>query len=114
MGLTSITPLWHEDELKILKQILALEFKVIITGVYAYGFDESWLGRRLTEKTVENLKKLKRSYGVSLVGEGGEYETLVLDAPLLKNRIKIVTAEKIWNGQSGHLLIKKAVLKDKS
>ncbi len=113
LGLTSITPLWHEEELKILQKILKLEFSVIITGVYAYGFNESWLGRSLTETTVDDLKKLKQSYGISLVGEGGEYESLVLDAPLLKSSIEIVTAEKIWDGQSGHLLIKNAVLKEK-
>ena len=113
LGLTSITPLWHEEELKILQKMLELEFSVIITGVYAYGFDESWLGRSLTEKTVDDLKKLKQSYGISLVGEGGEYETLVLDGPLLKSSIEIVTAEKIWDGQSGHLFIKDAVLKAK-
>jgi diphthamide synthase (EF-2-diphthine--ammonia ligase) len=47
------------------------------------------------------------------VGEGGEYETLVLDGTFFKKRIKVVEAEKVWKGQSGYLLISKAELEDK-
>ncbi|MDI6691181.1 MAG: TIGR00289 family protein, partial [Candidatus Bathyarchaeota archaeon] len=52
-------------------------------------------------------------YGVSVVGEGGEYETLVLDAPFFKKRIRIVEAEKVWKNQSGYLLVTKAELENK-
>jgi predicted ATP pyrophosphatase (TIGR00289 family) len=113
LGLQSIMPLWHNDESDILQEILTLEFKAIITGVYAYGFSQKWLGREITQKTVEALMKLNRKYGVSLVGEGGEYETLVLDAPFFKKRIEIVEAEKVWENQSGYLTVRKAKLKKK-
>jgi diphthamide synthase (EF-2-diphthine--ammonia ligase) len=56
---------------------------------------------------------LNRRYGISLVGEGGEYETLVLDAPFFKKRIEIIEAEKIWKNQSGYFLITKAKLENK-
>ena len=113
LRLKSIMPLWHEDELDILKEILDLEFEVIITGVYAYGFDREWLGRKISEKTVEALMELKRRYGISLVGEGGEYETLVLDALFFKKKIKIIKAEKVWENQSGYFLVTKAKLENK-
>jgi diphthamide synthase (EF-2-diphthine--ammonia ligase) len=54
------------------------------------------------------LVELNRKYGVSLVGEGGEYESMVLDAPLFKKRIKVVEAQRVWKGQSGYLHITKA------
>ncbi|MCD6431368.1 TIGR00289 family protein [Candidatus Bathyarchaeota archaeon] len=113
LNIKSITPLWHEKPLNILKEILNLRFEVIITGVYAYGFDKEWLGRRINEKAVEELVKLSKKYKISLVGEGGEYETLVLDAPLFKKRIKILEFEEIWENQSGLLLVKKARLESK-
>lgn len=113
LKLKSIMPLWHENELDILREILDLNFEVIITGVYAYGFNREWLGREIDEKTVKALMKLNRKYGVSLVGEGGEYETLVLDTPFFKKKIRIVKAEKIWENQSGHFLVTKAKLEKK-
>jgi diphthamide synthase (EF-2-diphthine--ammonia ligase) len=30
------------------------------------------------------------------MGEGGEYETLVLDAPIFKRRIKVMNYDKQW------------------
>lgn len=111
--LKSIMPLWHENPLDILKEILDLKFDVIITGVYAYGFSKKWLGRKIDEDTIEALMELNRQYNVSLVGEGGEYETLVLDAPFFKKRIKIIEAEKIWKNQSGYFQITKAKLENK-
>jgi len=113
LGLKSVMPLWHENELDVLNEILGLRFKVIITGVYAYGFDKEWLGRIIDEKTVIDMMELNRKYGVSLVGEGGEYETLVLDAPLFRKRIKIIKAEEIWENQSGYFLVTKAKLENK-
>jgi len=113
LKLKCITPLWQENPLDILKEILTLKFEVIITGVYAYGFDKEWLGRKIDKTTIKALMELNRRYGISPVGEGGEYETLVLDASFFKKRIKIVEAEKVWKNQSGYLLVTKARLVNK-
>jgi len=114
LSLESIAPLWHENPLKLLKEMISLDFEAIIVGVYAYGFDESWLGRRIDCATLHDLTELNRKYQVSLVGEGGEYETLVLDAPFFRKRIRLLQVEKVWADQSGHLLVKEAELTDKA
>jgi len=114
LNLTPIAPLWGEDPREILNSLIDLKFKVIITGVYAYGFDESWLGREINANTVKELIELNRRLGVSIVGEGGEYETLVLDTPFFKKRIKILKYEKIWKGDSGYLKVLKATLAEKT
>jgi len=113
LALKCINPLWQEKPIKLLKEILALKFEVIITGVYAHGLNQEWLGRKIDENTVKDLIILNKRYGISPVGEGGEYETLVLDAPFFKKKIKIVEVEKIWRHQSGHFLIRKAKLESK-
>ena len=113
LGLKCITPLWHENPLQMLREILDLNFQVIVTGVCAYGFSREWLGRKIDEAVVADLMELGRKYGVSLVGEGGEYETLVLDVPFFKRRLKIVEAEKVWKNQSGYFLVTKAELENK-
>lgn len=113
LNLKCITPLWQQNPHEILREILDLNFEVVVTGVYAYGFSKEWLGRKIDAEAVEALVDLNKRFGVSLVGEGGEYETLVLDAPFFRKKLRIIEAETIWKGQSGHLLIKKAVLENK-
>jgi len=113
LGLKHVAPLWHEDPVKLLDEVVSTGLDTIIVGVYAHGFDEKWLGRRIDRATIEDLVELNRKFSVSLVGEGGEYETLVLDAPFFKKRIELVETEKVWEGQSGYLLVKKVVLIDK-
>ncbi len=113
LNLKSIAPLWHRDQLEILREILRLRFEVVITGVYAFGFDEGWLGRRIDASVIEDLLRLNKAYGVSIVGEGGEFETLVVDAPFYRKTIRILKAEKVWKGQSGHYQISKAQLENK-
>lgn len=114
LGLESLTPLWHEEPLDLLNEIVRLRFSVTITAVFAYGFDESWLGRKMDQTAIADLVSLNRKHGISLVGEGGEYETLVLDAPLYKRRIAIMEAEKTWKDQNGLFRIVKAELEGKS
>ncbi|MCW4014789.1 MAG: TIGR00289 family protein [Candidatus Bathyarchaeota archaeon] len=113
LGIKSVAPLWQQDPLDIMKELLDLKFKVILVGVYAYGLDQTWLGQQITTKTLEKLVKLHEKYQISLVGEGGEYESLVLDAPIFKKRIEIVQAESNYENNSGVLTIKKAKLVDK-
>lgn len=113
LNLKSIAPLWREDPKKLLWEIVNLKFEVVIVGVYAYGFDVSWLGRKITRETIDNLIELGEKYQISVVGEGGEYETLVLNAPFLKKRIQLVQTLKVWENHSGYLVVKKAKLLEK-
>ena len=110
LGLKHIAPLWHEEPLELLNEIVTLKMETVIVGVFAYGFNETWLGRKIDEDAVKALVELNRKSQVSLVGEGGEYETLVLDAPFFKKKIQLIEKEKVWEGQSGYLIVKKATL----
>jgi len=114
LNLKSIAPLWQEDSIRLLEEIINLNFEVIIVGVYAYGFDQTWLGRKINSTTLNSLIELNKKYQISPVGEGGEYETLVLDAPFFKKRIRLLRTEKIWENHSGYLLVREAKLVDKA
>jgi len=113
VGLKSITPLWHKDPKRLMETLITDGFSVIFTGVYAYGLDEKWLGRRLDREALKDLVALSRRYQISLVGDGGEYETLVLDAPYFEKRIRILKAKTLWGGESGYLLVEEARLEEK-
>ena len=113
LGLKSVAPLWQQDPLEIMNELIRLKFKVIIVGVYAYGLDQKWLGKEITPETLQKLVELHKKYQISLVGEGGEYESLVLDAPIYKKRLEIVEAETSYENNRGVFVIKEAKLVDK-
>ncbi len=113
LGLESVAPLWHVDPEEYMRQLIDLGFEIILTGVAAEGLDESWLGRKVDEDSLNELLVLNNKYGMHVAFEGGEAETLVLDCPIFKKRVKIVEAEKVWAMDSGFLSIKEAVLEDK-
>lgn len=113
LSLQSCSPLWHRDPQEYMDEIITSGFKVILVSVSAEGLDESWLGRRIDKELLDELLLLHEKYGMHLAFEGGEAETLVLDCPLFKKRIKILNREKIWERDSGYLNIKKAILEDK-
>jgi len=113
LGLKHVAPLWQEEPLRLLEEMISLEMEAVIVGVYAHGFDKTWLGIKIDENTVNDLMELNRKFKVSLVGEGGEYETLVLDAPFFKKKMQLIETEKVWEGQSGYLLVKRAALVNK-
>jgi predicted ATP pyrophosphatase (TIGR00289 family) len=113
LGLASIAPLWGREPIELLSEMLNAAFDIIITSVAAQGFDESWLGRKIDKGVLYDLVELNQRYGVSICGEGGEFESLVIDAPFFKKRIEVVEAEHIWRGTNGYLLIKQATLVEK-
>lgn len=113
LGLESVAPLWHQDPLELMKELMDNKFKIIIVGVYAYGLDRTWLGKEITSESLAKLVELNEKYQISVVGEGGEYESLVLDAPIFKKRIEILETQISYENNSGILSIKDARLVNK-
>jgi ABC transporter with metal-binding/Fe-S-binding domain ATP-binding protein len=113
LGLKSLTPLWGREPLELLEEMLAAGFEIIVTSVSAEGFHEEWLGRKIDRGCLEDLRKLQEKFGVNPSGEGGEYESLVLDAPFFRRRIEPLKLERIWQGDSGHLIVSRARLGEK-
>ncbi|MCX8204136.1 MAG: diphthine--ammonia ligase [Candidatus Nezhaarchaeota archaeon] len=113
LGLKPYSPLWGVDEEAHLRGLIRDRYEVVFTSVSALGLGPEWLGRRLDEEAVEELRRLKKAYGVSLALEGGEAETLVLDSPIHRRRLAIEEASREWRGRSGVLKIIKASLRDK-
>ncbi|WP_457614210.1 diphthine--ammonia ligase, partial [Methanopyrus sp.] len=96
LGIEHVHPLWGMDPFEELELLVELGFEVMIIGVSAAGMDESWLGRRIDEDFIEDVRRLYEEYRIHPAGEGGEYETLVLDAPLFERRIVLERVEKRW------------------
>ncbi len=89
LNLKCLNPIWQKDELKYLHELIENNFKVIIVGVFAYPLDKTWLGREINKQFVNDAIDLNNKYRVHIAGEGGEFETFVLDCPLFKNPLQI-------------------------
>jgi ABC transporter with metal-binding/Fe-S-binding domain ATP-binding protein len=100
LNIVCLNPLWQTDEEKYLYDLIKDNFKVIITGVFAYPLNQSWLGREINEEFIADIKKLNKRYKVSMVGEGGEFETFVLNCPLFKKELKIKSYKDIKEGEN--------------
>jgi uncharacterized protein (TIGR00290 family) len=83
---------------------------VIISGIFAYPLDETWLGKQIDQSIIERLVKLQSQYGISPSGEGGEIETTVLDAPMFRSRIEVTESVTSSKNYSGVYRIKNAKL----
>jgi len=106
LGLTFLAPMWRKDQDMLLDEIVSSGIEAYIVGTYAEGFDASWLGRRIDSACVKDLKNLRRRYGISIMGEGGEYESIVLDAPVYSHGFSIAEADKESGRTSGTLRIR--------
>lgn len=104
-------PLWREDPVTVAEAMLEAGFEISIVQVAAGGLDESWIGRRLDASALAELRELNDRYGVHVLGEGGEFETLVTDGPHMDRPIEF-EAETVWEGTRGHLEITDAWLGD--
>ncbi len=81
LGLKVFTPLWSENPVNYMRWLVRKGFEVEITDVAARGLEKEWEGRVLDQDNVEELIELSEKYGFHAAGEGGEYETQVIDFP---------------------------------
>jgi ABC transporter with metal-binding/Fe-S-binding domain ATP-binding protein len=98
LDLECFNPLWQKDQFELLNDLLFENFKIIITGVFAYPLDKSWIGRKIDHNFIRDIKKYQLDYQINPAGEGGEFETFVFDCPLFKRSLKIL--EKSIEGKN--------------
>ena len=99
LNLECFNPLWQKDEINYLSELIKNKFEIIITAVAAYPLDQIWLGRKINEKFIEDVKKLKQKYKIHPAGEGGEFETFVLNCPLFQKPLKVKSFKDFKEGE---------------
>ena len=105
LGIECFNPLWQKDQMELLNDLVTLGFEVIISGVAADPFDETWLGRKLDRHTIVQLEMFKEQLKLNPAGEGGEYESFVINSPDFKEGIKITKTRNIYAERNGALII---------
>jgi diphthine-ammonia ligase len=110
LSLKSFTPLWHKNPTMLLREQINAGFEIMITGVFAHGLDKTWLGTILDESILPSFLELQQKYQINPAGEGGEYETLVLNGPLFKKKLIVDESSVEWKRDNGVFRIQKARL----
>ena len=100
LNIDCFNPLWQKDQLELLKEIIEHGFDVIITGVFAYPLTDEWLGRHLDNVFLTEVTDLQDKYQINPAGEGGEFESLVVNCPLFERALKIISTKTTGKGNS--------------
>lgn len=106
LGIVCLNPLWNIDEISYLSDLIKEKFRIIIVGVFAYPLNKDWLGRIIDEKFVKEITFLSEKYKINSAGEGGEFETFVLDCPLFGKELFIESFRDVGENNSWRREIK--------
>ena len=93
LNIECFNPLWQKNQLELLKDLIKNKFEIIIVGVFADGLDKSWLGRKIDNKFIKEIVELNKENGINVAGEGGEFESFVVNCPLFKKRLNVSNGE---------------------
>ncbi|MEK6937098.1 MAG: diphthine--ammonia ligase [Nanoarchaeota archaeon] len=102
------------DHVKLMKEMLIKGYDIIITEVAAEGLGMKWLGEKLTLDNLNEFVKTAEKYGFHPGGEGGPYNTLVVDGPIFSKRLEILSFDKVMEGEfNGYVDVKESKVIDK-
>lgn len=92
LDLSLYTPLWHMNTLDLVREVAdRMDARIVVTA--ADGLDESFLGARFDDILIQRLIAVARTRQINIAGEGGEYESLTLNAPFYARPVTYATAE---------------------
>jgi uncharacterized protein (TIGR00290 family) len=86
-----IFPLWQKEREEIIREFIHSGFEAVVVATKADILDSKWIGRKIDQKFIKDLKNLNK---IDLCGEAGEYHTFVTYGPIFKKRIDILNTKK--------------------
>ncbi len=125
LGITMIMPLENPsgDTYDVLAEEISTGIRPIMNCINLDYFGEEWLGREINETSIKDLKALADRQGIDVCSEDGRgFHTMVVDAPLFKEKIEIgkfkkktrKEKSKTWKRKWLYMDIKEAFLKPKN
>jgi diphthine-ammonia ligase len=108
-------PLWRLSPELIIQDLINYRFEIILISVSSMGLDHNFLGKKITPKLISKIRDISYGSDLAITGEGGEYESFVLDAPFFPSRIVIQESRIHWDEfrEEGSLEIIRAALESK-
>lgn len=80
LGLVSIAPLWKSDQMTLLREEIDAGIEAVVVKASAMGLTQDHIGKTVRE-LMDHFADLSVKFGFNMCGEGGEYQTLVVNAP---------------------------------
>jgi diphthine-ammonia ligase len=114
IGRRVYAPLWRVDPLRVVREEIAAGLDIRFVHLAAEGLPPDLLGARLDLGALERLATIgPPGRGPNVAGEGGEYETLVVDAPFFSSRIVLDYVERRRTAGTARLDVRRAHLEPK-
>lgn len=114
LGRPVYAPLWGKEPGRVVREEIAAGLDIRLVAVAAEPLGPDLLGRRLDLALLEEIERRGREQrAVHPAGEGGEYESLVLDLPGWDRRIVLDETEVVATGSSAHLRVVRSHLEPK-
>ncbi len=102
-----------DDHAMLVENMLSKGYKIMITQFASDGL-KSWLGKHITQENFSQLKADAVKYGFHIGFEGGYADTLVVDGPIFKQKLDILSFDKVFESEyAGHVKVTDAVLVEK-
>ncbi len=115
LGRPLFTPLWGKEAHRVVEEEIGAGLDIRFVHLAAEPLSPELLGRRLDTATLRELERLGREVRpVHVAGEGGEFETLVVDAPFFSARVELLETEVVSRGGAHGLVVGGARLVPKS
>ena len=117
LGLTVLSYLWQRDRVELLHEMINSGIDAVLVKVAGAGLDpQKHLGKSLL--TLEpTLMRLHSQYGLDVCGEGGEYESLVLNCSAFKKKLVLQDTKILIDDENytvGYLQIPSCICIDKT
>jgi len=88
------SPLWRKEQRRVLWEEIHAGFDIRVVAVQAEGLGGEWLGAKLDFRALARLETVCKKHGINAAGEGGEYETIVLNGPNFEYGLEIDGSER--------------------
>ncbi len=110
-GRRVFAPLWRVDPGRVVREEIAAGLDIRLVHLAAEPLTPELLGRRLDGPVVADLERRSSTIRpVHVAGEGGEYESLVVDAPFFRQRIELTETDRTEGGGTARLTVRHARL----
>ncbi len=104
-------PLWRKDPARVVREEISAGLAIRLVHLSAEPLTADLLGARLDGPLLEELERRSRTVRrMHVAGEGGEFETLVVDAPFFASRIEIDSVERAVTPTTARLTVTAAHL----
>ena len=113
LGVSVYAPAWQIDQEEYMRLLVESGFKIMITRVSTMGLPTSLVGKIIDPDMLEDILERSRRYGFNPAFEGGEAETLVVDAPHYSSRLSVDGRVEVYGENEAELVVERAWLEPK-